>query len=226
MNYARKRILKTSSANRIPLARVYAILVTNALHMASIIYMLTLGPTQEGEAHSRALQRIIVNAVMMISQWFIYTPLTWFFGGRMESPQGTIRKVRASHAAEDIKTRELVFLSFVVMAAVNVALHWWTLWKYWGCSTPFQHIIDAFSHPFRVENIDDAPAYFLMWDLFGAIGASWLWILSDMGSIVDPVLFFLISLPFSPGAALMMYAAGREGYFIEQAWPLLAKRMQ
>ncbi|KAK3814070.1 MAG: hypothetical protein J3Q66DRAFT_345553, partial [Benniella sp.] len=229
MNYARKRIQKTGNSSHpppsdIPLARVYAILVANALHMASILYMLTLGPTHEGEAHSRALQRIIVNAILMVSLWFIYTPLTWFFEGRMESPQGTFYDVRAAHVAEEIKAHHLLRRGYKFMGVVNCGLCMWTLWEYWGGSTPFWHLIYPFSGSFRYEHKEYASAYFLTWDLVGAIGASWLWVLSDVEHLTDLVLLIPLSFLFTPGAALMSYASFRERQLVDMVRFLSAPR--
>ncbi|KAK3814071.1 MAG: hypothetical protein J3Q66DRAFT_345554 [Benniella sp.] len=220
MAYARKRILKTSSASRIPLARVYAIYVANALHMASIIFMLGPGPSEVGEANSWIPQSIALNVVLMISLWFIYSPLSWFFGVLMESAQGKVHDVHAAHVAEETKARQLVRDGFLLMAGLNAGLHCAISLAFWGGSTPFQHIVDAFSHSYRVEHIDYAPAYFLMWDLFGAMGGSWLWIVTDTESIVDPVWFVLNSVLFSPGAALMWYAARREQRLMDHAHTL------
>ena len=229
MNYARKRIQRTSSSSHpppshIPLARVYAILIANALHMASIIYMLTLGPTQEGEAHSQALQRIIVHAVLMISLWFIYTPLTWFFGRWKESPQGTFYDVRAAHVTEEIKAYHLLRRGYKFMAVVNFGLYGWTLWEYWGGSTPFSHIVYSFSGSFRYEHKEYASAYFLTWDLVGAIGATWLWVLSDLDHLTDLALLIPLSFLFTPGGALMSYALFREQQLVDMVRFLSAPR--
>jgi hypothetical protein len=190
MNYARKRIQKTSSASHIPLARIYAILVANAIHMGSIIYMLTLGPTQEGEAHSQALQRI------MFSLWFIYTPLTWLFEVLMEFVQ-----------VKEIKARELVFVSALFMAAVNVVLQVWAVCR--GGSTP-QHLHNFFYRPFPLRDKEYAPAFSLMWLLFATIGASWSYVLSDAYHLIYIDLLTLFSATLSPGGALMLFAVYQE----------------
>ncbi|KAF9355828.1 hypothetical protein BGX34_010234 [Mortierella sp. NVP85] len=207
MNYARNRIMKTSSASRIPLARVYAILVANAIYMVSIIYMFTAG-MQESEAYSWAL-------VLMVLLWFIYSPLTWLFKVWMKFAQGENRDVRAAHVAEEIKARQLVCGSFFFMAAVNVVLPVWAFCR--GGSTPLRHIYNSFYRPFPFQQKEYAPAFSLMWDLFGAIGASWLWVLSESEVVMDAVLSILISLLFSPGAALMIVSAGRELILIDHA---------
>ncbi|KAK3814068.1 MAG: hypothetical protein J3Q66DRAFT_411651 [Benniella sp.] len=216
MNYARKRIQKTGNSSHpppsdIPLARVYAILVANALHMASILYMLTLGPTQEGEAHSQALQRVIENAVLMVSLWFIYSPLTWLFGRWMDS-QG-----------KEIKARQLVRNSFLFMAAVSVVLQMWAFYR--DGSTPLRHIYNFSFRPPPFQHKEYAPAFSLMWDLVGAIGASWLWVRSEVNHLAFQGFFMLISVLF-PGAALMLYAACRELMLVNYAQSLSAKRVQ
>ncbi|KAF9355830.1 hypothetical protein BGX34_010236 [Mortierella sp. NVP85] len=189
INYSRKRILKASSASSIPLARVYAILVANAIYMVSIIYMFTAG-MQESEAYSWAL-------ILMGLLWLIYSPLTWLFEVLMEFTQGKIYDVRA-HVAEDIKARQLVRDSFLFMAAVNVVLQVWAFCR--GGSTPLRH----FYRPFPFQDEKYAPAFSLMWDLFGAIGASWLWVLSEM-ELAYQVFFIPVSVLF-PGGALMLFA--------------------
>ncbi|KAK3814069.1 MAG: hypothetical protein J3Q66DRAFT_411656 [Benniella sp.] len=204
LNYARRRIQKTSSASRIPLARVHAILVANALHMVSVIFMLTPGTTQEGEDNLLLiLLSIAVNAVLMFSLWFIYTPLTWFFEELMESAQEKVRDVRAAHVAEELQARKLVSVSFLFMAAVSAILYWLTLYEHWGEPTPFWHFFNSFDGPF--------------WDILSALGASCLLILSEKITTKNLIMSILIPVLFSPGAALMVYGMFREQYLMLDA---------
>ncbi|KAF9355831.1 hypothetical protein BGX34_010237 [Mortierella sp. NVP85] len=217
-NYFCDGILRTSSASRIPLARVRAILAANAFHMVFIV-ILTERTMQEDEAHSQALERIIVNAILMVSLWLTYTLLTWLFAGWMGSPQGSSSEVRAAQVADEIKARELVRDSFLFVAAVNVGLQVWAFYR--GGSTPLRHIYNYFYRPFPFQDEKYAPAFRLMWDLFGVIGASWLRVLSEM-DLLYLVFFILISVLF-PGSALMLSAARWENMLIY--WHVRSKRV-
>ncbi|KAG0369251.1 hypothetical protein BGZ54_010471 [Gamsiella multidivaricata] len=96
------------------------------------------------------------------------------------------------------------------MAGLNAGLHLAALIAFWNGSTPIKHILLSFSHQFRVDHIYYASAYFLLWDFFGAVCGSFMWILSDTRSVRSAALFLALSVILSPGSALMLFCAHRE----------------
>ncbi|KAI8362496.1 hypothetical protein B0O80DRAFT_493478 [Mortierella sp. GBAus27b] len=160
----RSRVMSTPAASHVPLARMYAILVTHGLDMINLNFMFSSEPTRVGEGNSWIPQSVAVNVVLTISMWFIYTPLTWVFGMVV----GSESKEGARMGRQETKARQLVRDTFVVMAGLNTGLHYASLINFWHGSTPFQVIIDSFSHQVRVDQIYNAPAFFLFLDFLGA----------------------------------------------------------
>ncbi|KAF9355829.1 hypothetical protein BGX34_010235 [Mortierella sp. NVP85] len=137
--------------------------------------------------------------VLMGLLWFIYSPLTRLFEVLAEEETHVAEEIE-----EEIKTHQLVRDSFLFMGAVNVL----------GGSTPLWHIYNSYYGPLS-----------LRWDLFCAIGASWLWVLSEAEGLAYQVFFILISVLF-PGGGLMLFASDRELVLIDHVRSLSAKRAQ
>ncbi|KAF9930762.1 hypothetical protein FBU30_011298 [Linnemannia zychae] len=205
---SRSRVESTAAGSSISLARVYALIMTQIIVWFAVAVLFSPGPTVVGEKNSWIPQATAINVVTMLSLWFVYTPLTWFLD---VTGIATLKgKTDAQKTEQDRIARRLLRDSFLVMAGINTALHFVGLFQFWYGTTPFNHIIKAFEHEFRVENLMYAPAYFLLWDDFGAVAGGFFWVLSDARSIVDPLMYIVLSGIVSPGAAMMFHAAKRE----------------
>ncbi|KAF9125432.1 hypothetical protein BGW39_007414 [Mortierella sp. 14UC] len=204
----RSRVETTAAGSSISLARVYALIVTQLVLWVAVAVLFAPGPTVVGEANSWIPLSTAVNTVLMLSLWFIYTPLTWFLEVTgLASLKG---KTDAQKTEQDRTARRLLRDAFLVMAGINTGLHFVGMFGFWYGTTPIDHIVKAFDYGFRVEHLMYAPAYFLLWDYFGAIAGGLFWVLTDARSIADPLFYLVLSFLVSPGAALMIHAAKRE----------------
>ncbi|KAF9082962.1 hypothetical protein BGX23_011905 [Mortierella sp. AD031] len=205
---ARSRVESTASGSSVSLARVYALFVTQVLTWVAVAVLFAPGPTVVGEENSWIPMSTVINIVTMLSLWFIYTPLTWLLEtSGLVTQEG---KTEAQKVEQDRTARQLLRDSFLVMAGINTGLHFVGLIAFWSGATPVDHIFKAFHHAFRVEHLMYAPAYFLLWDHFGAIAGGLFWVLLDAKSLVDPLRYVALSVLVSPGSALMVHAAVRE----------------
>ncbi|KAG0079449.1 hypothetical protein BGZ90_002596 [Linnemannia elongata] len=175
---------------------------------AGVAVLFAPGPTVVGEENSWIPLSTAVNIVIMFSLWFVYTPLTWFF--ELTGLATLKGKSDAQKTEQDRNGRRLLRDTFLVTAGINAGLYYVSLFGFWHGTTPIEHILKAFDHGFRVEHLMYAPAYFLLWDHFGAIAGGLLWVLTDAQSIADPLLYLVLAVLVSPGSALMIHAAKRE----------------
>jgi hypothetical protein len=204
----RSRVETTAAGSSVSLARVYALIITQVIVWFSVAVLFAPGATVVGEKNSWIPLSTTVNVVIMLSLWFLYTPLTWFLDVTgVASLKG---KTDAQKTEEDRNARRLLRDAFLVTAGINAGLYFVGLFGFWHGTTPVDHILKAFKHGFRVEHLMYAPAYFLLWDHFGAMVGGFFWVLTDARSIVDPLLYLVLSVVVSPGSALMIHAAKRE----------------
>jgi hypothetical protein len=204
----RSRIESTATGSSISLARVYALIVTQAVVWFAVAVLFAPGPTTVGEENSWIPLSTAINIVLMFSLWFIYTPFTWFLEVTgLVSLKG---KTDAQKTEQDRTARRLLRDAFLVMAGINTGLYFVSLFGFWYGTTSIDQIVKTFDYSFRVEHLMYAPAYFLLWDHFGAIAGGFFWVLTDARSIADPLLYLVLSVLVSPGAALMIHAAKRE----------------
>ncbi|KAF8944713.1 hypothetical protein BGZ47_003779 [Haplosporangium gracile] len=204
----RSRVESTAVGSSISLARVYALIVTQIVLWFGVAVLFAPGPTVVGEENSWIPRSTAVNIVIMLSLWFIYTPLTWLLEVTgLASLKG---KTDAQKTEQDRNARRLLRDTFLVTAGINAGLYYVGLFDFWHGTTPVEHILKAFDHGFRVEHLMYAPAYFLLWDHFGAIAGGLFWVLTDARSIADPLLYLVLAILVSPGSALMIHAAKRE----------------
>ncbi|KAG0376208.1 hypothetical protein BGX24_008126 [Mortierella sp. AD032] len=203
----RSRVESTAAGSSISMARVYALIITQVVIWFAVAALFAPGPTVVDEK-TPWIMGTAVNTVTMHSLWFIYTPLTWFLDVTgLVSLQG---KPDAQHTEQDRNARRLLRDAFLVMAGINAGLYVVSLFGFWHGTTPIDHIVKAFDHGFRVEHLMYAPAYLLLWDHIGAFAGGLFWVLTDARSIADPLLYLVLSVLVSPGAALMIHAAQRE----------------
>ncbi|KAF9902173.1 hypothetical protein EC991_005219 [Linnemannia zychae] len=204
----RSRVETTAAGSSISLARVYALIVVQAILWFAEAVLFAPGPTVVGEENSWAPWGTAVNIVLTLSLWFIYTPLTWFLEVTgLVSSKG---KTEAQKTEQDRDARRLLRDVFLVTAGINAGLYYVGLFGFWYGTTPLDHIVKAFDHGFRVEHLMYAPAYLLLWDYIGAVTGGLFWVLTDARSIADPLLYLVLSVLISPAAALMIHAAKRE----------------
>ncbi|KAG0274223.1 hypothetical protein BGZ95_009995 [Linnemannia exigua] len=207
-HWSRSRVESTAAGSSISMARVYALIITLVVIWFAVAALLAPGPTVVGEENSWSPLGTAINTVTMLSLWFIYTPITWFLEVTgLVSLKG---KTDAQKTEQDRSARRLLRDTFLVMAGINAGLYVVSLFGFWHGTTPVDHIVKAFDHGFRVEHLMYAPAYLLLWDYFGAIAGGFFWVLTDARSIADPLLYLVLSVLVSPGAALMIHAAKRE----------------
>ncbi|GJJ73330.1 hypothetical protein EMPS_05688 [Entomortierella parvispora] len=176
----------TASASAVPLARVYALLVVQALNIASIAAVVSPGPDSVGPERTWIPLATAINVPMEFALWFIYTPLTFIVGSILApTPASEIEKAR-----QDKRARQLVINSSRVFAFLSAIVHIATLAAYLtGTATPLSDFVNSFQLSFRLEHLLYAPAYFLLWDFFGAVLGSLFWVLSDAEGLKEPVHF-------------------------------------
>ncbi|KAF9571514.1 hypothetical protein EC968_000477 [Mortierella alpina] len=206
MMQARSRVESSVSGSAVPLARVYAILIACALNLAALAPFFSSEPDSVGEGHSWLPQSTVAIVVLQLSMWSTYTILTWV----LEATVAPVPKTERARAEQDLRARNLLRDSFLIMVGMTTYTHAMTLKAFWQGTTPLDHLARAFDHTFRLEHGHYAPAYFLFWDFIGAVCGSFFWILSDAETLREPALFLAISPILSPGSALMLYAARRE----------------
>lgn len=213
---AKPSIDASASASAVSLARVYALLAVQVVNMVSLVSVVLPGPDSVGPENTWIPLATAINVPLEFSLWFVYTPLTFLFESILvPTPASEVERAR-----QDRRARQLVIKSTRVFAFLSSMVHFASLAAFLtGTTTPVSDILNSFRLSFRLENILYAPAYFLLWDFFGAILGSLYWVLSDAESLKEPAHFLATALVLSPGTALMFHMAQREKRLLELAHP-------
>ncbi|KAG0053568.1 hypothetical protein BGZ83_000852 [Gryganskiella cystojenkinii] len=206
----------SATESSVPLARVYALLSVHILNLPFIAGLLMPGPDSVGQGNSWIPVATAIHMPLQVALWFIYTPLT----ALIERVVVSAPKTDAETIAQDKFARMLIIRSTFIVAHLSAVAHLATVAAYFfDRTTPVSDIWSSFSFSFRSDNLFYAPAYFLLWDYFGAVLGSFFWILSDAKGMKEPAKFLATSVVMSPGFALMMHMARREKRLLAQAHP-------
>jgi len=213
---AKPTIDSSASASAVPLARVYALLAVQVLNIVSIAAVVSPGPDSVGPENTWIPLATAINVPLEFALWFIYTPLTFVIKSILvPTPASEVDK-----ASQDRRARQLVLNSSRVFALLSAIVHMATLASFLaGTTTPVSDILNSFRLSFRLQHLLYAPAYFLLWDFFGAILGSFFWVLSDAKGLKEPVHFLVTAVVLSPGTALMLHMVQREKRLLELAHP-------